>query len=66
MSAAFIAPISKIFVIKVAILQLESVRYQQTQSIGTQAPQTQNTWCMRQLVYIENYMHEKITNCKDV
>ena len=28
-SAAFIAPIPKIFVIKVAILQLESVRYQQ-------------------------------------
>ena len=28
-SAAFIAPIPNIFVIKVAILQLESVRYQQ-------------------------------------
>ena len=36
-SAPFIAPIPKIIVIKVtkvAILQLESVRYQQTQSIG--------------------------------
>ena len=33
-SAAFIAPIPKVFVIKVAVLQLESVRYQQTQSIG--------------------------------
>ena len=32
-SAAFIAPIPKIFVIKVAILQHESVRYQQTHNL---------------------------------
>ena len=32
-SAAFIAPIPKIFVIKVAILQLESVRYQQRHNL---------------------------------
>ena len=32
-SVAFIAPIPKIFVIKVAILQLESVRYQQRHNL---------------------------------
>ena len=32
-SAAFIAPIPKIFVIKVAIFQLESVRYQQRHNL---------------------------------
>ena len=32
-SAAFIAPIPKIFVIKVAILQLDSVRYQQRHNL---------------------------------
>ena len=25
-------------------------------SVGAQAPQAQNTWCMRQLVYVENCM----------
>ena len=33
MSATFITPIPKIFVIKIAILQLESVRYQQRHNL---------------------------------
>ena len=34
--------------------------------IETQAPQAQNTWCMRQLVYIENCMGKSLIVKKTV